>query len=97
MARPTVFRQEYCKQLIDYMAQGFSFEGFGAHIGVGRSTLYNWVDQHPSFMASRNSGREASYCYWEKLGIDGCQGKIPGFNGRIWILMMRNMHGWSNK
>lgn len=43
------FKPEYCQKLIEHMRQGDSFESFGFTIGIGRRTLYIWVQKFPLF------------------------------------------------
>lgn len=43
------FKPEYCQKLIEHMRMGDSFYTFGFTIGVGRRTLYHWLDKFPIF------------------------------------------------
>ena len=53
-----LYKDEYCQQLVDHMAQGYSFESFGANVGCGRRTLFDWVDKYPDFKEAQKQGYE---------------------------------------
>lgn len=61
------YRAEYCKQLVDHMAQGFGFGSFGAEIDVGRQTLYDWCEQYPEFKKARERGKAKRQMFFEKV------------------------------
>ncbi len=105
--RPTEYKPEYDQKLIEHMNKGFSFESFAGVVSVTRATVYNWLDQHPSFLDAKDNGRQKSLLFWETQGIDGLWDKIEyGDNGKItfkqsintgvFALNMRNRFAWSN-
>lgn len=54
--QPTKFRESYCQMLMSHMADGYSFESFGAIIDVCADTLYEWAKVHPEFSESKRRG-----------------------------------------
>lgn len=54
------YKSEYCEQLLNHMAEGYSFEAFGSEVGVGKTTLYNWCMAHAEFRQAKEVGSEAS-------------------------------------
>lgn len=94
--RPTEYKPEYCEQLIEHMAQGYSFETFGAVVNVCYKTLYNWADKHSEFLQAKQLGITRSRMFWEKLGIAGTAGKIPGFQSGTWMFNMKNRFGFTD-
>lgn len=107
MGRPSLYKPEYCAQLLTHMADGLSFESFGGVVGVGRSTLYNWRDKHKAFRAATEIGEAMSRLYWEKLGRDGLHNETikdadgmtvtKSINATLWIFNMKNRFGWRDK
>lgn len=65
MGRPTGYRPEYCRMLINHNANGRSFESFGAVVGVNRDTLYDWARLHPEFSDAKGQGRAMLIDFWE--------------------------------
>ena len=47
--RPSEYRPEYCRAVIDFMAQGFSLTAFAGSIRVAKDTVYEWIKVHPQF------------------------------------------------
>lgn len=99
--RPTAYKQEYCKKLIDHMAKGYSFESFGGLTGHGKQTLYRWLDEHQEFRDAKELGENKSRIFWEGLGVDHVVGNNgPGgktLNASVWIFNMKNRFGWKDK
>lgn len=95
--RPTKYKKEYCQQLIDHMAAGFSFHSFGGKLLVGHRTLFDWLDRYPEFQDAKLIGEYACMYFWEKTGIAGTHGKIKGFQQASFIFNMKARfakYGW---
>lgn len=94
--RPTKYKEEYCEQLIEFMAQGYPYECFAAEIDVGRRTLYDWEEKYPEFSHAKKVGQEKTYKALLEKGMDSLHD--PGtLNNTVWIFMMKNMCGWRDK
>jgi len=99
MARPTKYRKKYCAELIEHMEKGFSYETFGAVIGVSKQTLYNWESDNPEFL----DAKELAFCrcqlFWERLGITHITNTHQGtrLNAQVWSLNMKNRFSWKDK
>lgn len=87
MGRPTKYKPEYCEQVVEHMAKGFSFESFAAIVEVNIDTLYEWANVHPAFSEAKKLAFSKCRHYWEKLGIEGLHSKF--FNSAIWIYNMK--------
>jgi hypothetical protein len=95
--RPTKYKKEYCEDLIEHMAQGFSFHSFGGKLLVSARVLFDWLDRHPEFQEAKAVGEYACMYFWEKTGIAGTHGKIKGFQQASFIFNMKARfakYGW---
>lgn len=97
--RPTLYKEEYCQQLIDHMGSGLSFESFAGLIGTCRDTLYNWKKEHSEFFDAHKKGIEKNLIWWEKVGLEGMfmGGKDNPFNAAVYCFNMKNRHGWKDR
>ena len=99
MARPTKYKKKYCDELIRHMAQGYSYETFGAVIGTCKQTIYTWEGLHPEFLDAKREAFAVCQMFWEKLGIDHITNTHQGtrLNGQVWALNMKNRFSWRDK
>jgi hypothetical protein len=95
--RPTKYHKKYCEQLIAWMTKGLSFEAFAGDLQVSKQTLYTWLKKHPEFVDAKSIGTGKSNAFWEKIGVAGVTGKLPGFQTSAWIFNMKNRFGWRDK
>lgn len=65
--RPTKYRKEFCKQLIEHMAEGFSFESFAGTVDTHRAVVHEWVKRHEEFSEAKKEGDAKARIWWEKL------------------------------
>ena len=70
-ARNRKYKPEYAEQLIAHMSDGSSFMSFGAEVGVGRTTLYDWVHTYPEFAQAFELAKIKALAWWEKQGKEG--------------------------
>jgi hypothetical protein len=89
----TLYKPEYCQELIDFMSKGYSFEAFAAHVGVSCNCTYQWVKANPEFAEAKERAFEHSRLFWERCGIEGMFME-KGFNATVWIFNMKNRFGW---
>ena len=64
--RPTDYDPAYCDEARVFLADGFSLAALAGHLGVARSTVYKWVDEHPEFSDAVKTGQAAATLWWEK-------------------------------
>ncbi len=79
------------------MSRGFSFESFAGTKGISKKTLYNMAQANPSFLQAKEKGVEMSRHFWENIGIEAVQGRVPFFNAATWIFNMKNRFSWRDK
>lgn len=64
--KTSYYKSEYCQMLIEHMSQGFSFSTFGAVVNVGRTTLYDWVDEYPEFKEAKEIAFQKAQRFFEQ-------------------------------
>ena len=64
--RPSAYRQEYCEQVIAFMAKGHSLAAFAGKIGHNQDTVYEWIATHPDFSDAVKRARAARLVPWEE-------------------------------
>lgn len=94
---PTLYREEYCKQLMLHMGRGYSFQTFGAKIMVTIGTLYDWSKSHPEFADAKQIGEQLSHYWWENQGKQGLNTGPASFHGQVWSITMKNRFGYRDK
>jgi transposase len=95
---PTLYKPEYCQQLIDFMSQGYSFRSFACDIpGVHSGTLHEWATKIPEFGEAKAKAQDKYFKYWEELGKRGVGGEVKNFNAVAWIFNMKNRFQWRNE
>ena len=87
--RPSKYKKEYCKKLIDHMAKGLSFQTFAVSIGTVRSVTYEWVKKYPEFAAAKQEAEDHCRIFWERLGTGIAAGKLKNGNPAVWIYNMK--------
>src|SRR3990167_8260330 len=84
----TKYDEKYCQEIIDFMSQGNSKASFAGHIGIHRSTLYDWLEIYPKFKEASEIADAKCQLWWEEFGIQmmtSGQG-----NPAMWIFNMKN-------
>lgn len=104
--RPSKYKTKYCDMIIDHMAEGYSFESFGAIIDVNQDTLHEWAKRHEEFSEAKKLAFTKSRYYWEKTGIEGLQTTVmrkgnmtvtKTLNVRVWELNLKSkFKEWRN-
>ena len=62
---PSKYKSEYCNLVVEEMEQGKSLTAFAAEIGVCRSTISNWMDEHDDFLVAVKKGMAKCAAWWE--------------------------------
>jgi len=65
--RPTLYREEYCDKLIDWMAEGKSFVTFASTIPCNPDTIAEWVKVHERFSEAKKIGKILEQTWWDNL------------------------------
>ena len=95
LGRPTEYRPEFCEKLIEHFREGYSYESFGAEVGVSFQTVYAWEKKHKAFLEAKKKGRALQIKFWEKEGRKAMWGG-KAMNPAIFIFTMKNICKWSD-
>lgn len=86
-------RVSLANRYLEHCKLGFSDSCFE----IDENTLQSYIQKHPEDFRTIKEARILRQYFWEKMGIDGALGKIPGFNVTSWIFNMKNRFGWKDK
>lgn len=64
--RPSKYDDAYCAEIVDFCQDGSSISSFAASIGVSRSTITEWGNEHPEFSAAVKSAKTAVAAWYDK-------------------------------
>lgn len=95
MGRPTKYKTEYRVKAIDFLAEGKSVTQLSAHMGVHKSTIYQWAKDYPEFSDALTRGRELSQAYWETELVEMMRDR--NVNAPLVKLYFANRFGWHDK
>ncbi len=94
---PSLYRVQYCDKLIEVMGNGKNFTCFCHEIGIVRDTAYGWTKQYPEFSDALKKGKAALENYMIDEGRLISRGVYQFAKPGIWVFMMKNMCGWTDK
>ena len=90
MGRPTKFKPEYCKKVIELGKLGKSFEQMAAQLDVGYRTLCRWRDNHEEFCHALDEAQALAQNWWEEQAqsymLEDKDG--PRLNSSLWSRSM---------
>ena len=95
--RPTLYRPEYCDEVIKLMKEGFSFAACAGAIGVSRDTLYEWTKVHPEFSDTKSIGDAATQFWWERRNIELAKTGDGNATATVWGLKNRASADWRDR
>jgi hypothetical protein len=72
--RPSKYRPEMCKILVDVMSQGYSMTAACSDMGITKVTCLEWVKNIPEFAEAYEKGKEACQKFWESLLVQAATG-----------------------
>ena len=68
--RPSKYKPEYCDRVIQLGAEGMSQVQIAVELGVGRTTMLSWCDQHSEFKEALSFAKDLEQAFWEQIGKD---------------------------
>lgn len=93
--RPSKYEERFCDEVIDFMAQGYSLTAFAGHIRVARSTINEWMGEHPQFSEAVNIAQAARTAVLEEGLLSADIG--PRVTARIFALKNAAPEEWKDK
>lgn len=63
--RPSKYNPVYCNEVVEFCGQGYSLTAFAGEIGVARSTINEWMDQHEEFSEAVKIAKAKCARWWE--------------------------------
>lgn len=92
-----MYKPEYCDELIKYMGEGKSFVSFAGHIGVGKRTIYDWVESHPEFKEAKAVAKAKCEEFYIRLGLDMATGSLEKCNATAYVWLTKNILRWTDR
>jgi transposase len=93
--RPSKYEPRFCEELIEFMGRGYSLTAFAGEIGVARSTINEWMAEHPEFSEATRVGQAKRTRALETTLLAGESG--PKVTGHIFALKNADPEGWKDK
>lgn len=91
VGRPSKFKPAYGNMLIEHLAGGASIASFAAEIGVSRSTINQWAEDHEEFSEALKIAKAKCSAWWEgRLRAIAVAGAAPGAATAV-IFGLKNM------
>lgn len=97
VGRPTKYDPEYCQEAIDYMAEGYSVTAFAGHIGVARSTVFKWAEEHPEFSDALKTAQAMAAMWWEDTLRTVARTGEGNASAAIFGVKNRSTEDWKDK
>jgi transposase len=97
LGRPSKYHPNYCDEIINFMATGYSVTAFAGSILVSRSTVYKWADEHPDFSDALNIGQARSSVWWENCLQNTAMTGQGNATAAIFGLKNRVAYEWRDK
>ena len=80
--RPSLYKPEYCEQVIEHGKQGLSEVEIACAMDITRTTMRSWADQHPEFSSALTRAKEFEQAWFEKVGREALF--ADKFNAPVW-------------
>lgn len=93
--RPSKYSEAYCDEVIDTMATGLSLTAFAGEIGVARSTINEWINEHPEFSEAVRIAKAKRTLALERDMLSAQSG--PAVSARMFALKNADPEEWREK
>lgn len=93
--RPSSYNPEFCQQVEDFMALGYSKMAAAGNVGVCYNTLKAWMEEHPEFLTAVKRG-EAKRTQILEMGLLTAE-TGPQVTSRIFALKNAAPDEWRDK
>ncbi len=89
--RPTKYDPAYCEQVIAAGRRGLSLRAFAGQIEVARSTINEWMGEHPEFAQAVEIYKSVVGLTWEERQITLIEQGGPHGASTLVIFGLKNM------
>lgn len=70
IGRPSLYKPEYCNEVINVCSEGLSLTAFAGVIGVSRDTITEWMKEHSNFSVACKKAMGKRALFLERGMID---------------------------
>lgn len=84
--RPSTYRPEYCEKVIDLGKKGMGPVEIAVELGVPRTTMLSWANEHLEFSTALTRAKECEQAWWERTGREALG--ADKFNSAVWSKSM---------
>jgi len=84
--QPTLYRPEYCEQVIEMGLKGMSVAQMCSSFNITRQTIDNWAAANPEFLEAFMKAKVHMQAHLEAKGYNGLESK--DFNASLWKTTM---------
>lgn len=85
--RPSDYDPSYCERVMELGKEGKSPVQIAVALGVPRTTMLSWAEQHVEFSTALTRAKEHEQDWWEDAGQKALL--TPGFNSAVWSKSMQ--------
>ena len=90
VGRPTLYKPEYCEEVIALGKIGKSVEQIASRLGFSLRTMYQWRDDHEEFLHALEEAKQHELAWWEDQAdsymVETKDG--PRLNATLWSRSM---------
>lgn len=90
LGRPSKYRDEYAEEVVAFCADGYSLTAFAGSIDVARSTINEWIEQHPAFSEAVSRAKNKRALWWEDRARNVAMEGGPGGQATMVIFGLKN-------
>jgi hypothetical protein len=87
--------QLHIPMLLQVFEEGYHVAHFCNMAEISEMTFYHWLDHYPEFKSAYTLAKVMSRSYYEAVGTKGIHDEH--FNSKVWEIVMRNKHGYTDK
>ena len=84
--RPTKYNPSFDEKICELAEEGKGPAEWAYELGVDRSTLYRWAQEHDSFATAIARAKDYEMAAWERLARENI--KDRNFNAQVWSKSM---------
>ncbi len=91
---PTLYREDYCDDVVECLKDGHSLAAFAGKIDVAPKSIYDWMGKHPEFADAVKRAQAKSALWWERRLLDLAQNDQGNAKAVIFGLKNRVSEHW---